>query len=176
MLCGAAVSRRVALRAALLNHLGLRGGAAVSRRVAPRAALLNHLGWAYAEVRRTRRDSRGLVSLLERMVPLLALAAVLISALAYPLRLHESVLLPLERATGWVGWLFHHELRPVLAYTLSPLTFKESLAECLLLSEGGGVARPYFERAYHTLSQDADLCSREPDRIERLRALGQILA
>lgn len=75
-----------------------------------------------------------LTRLLEHLVPLLALTAVLVGAMAYPLRLHEEILGPLEASRGWVGWLYHHELRPFLAYTLSPLIFKESLANVVLLT------------------------------------------
>ena len=52
----------------------------------------------------------------------------------------------------------------------------EELAECLLLTEGPTVARPYFQRAYQTLSADAALVARESGRVERLRALGSGLA
>jgi tetratricopeptide (TPR) repeat protein len=48
----------------------------------------------------------------------------------------------------------------------------EELAECLLLLDRMGEAQPHFARAYQLLSADPWLVEAEPERLERLRALG----
>ncbi len=48
----------------------------------------------------------------------------------------------------------------------------EELAECLLAQGSAEAARPYFARAHERLSQDPWLVENEPDRIARLRQLG----
>lgn len=50
----------------------------------------------------------------------------------------------------------------------------EELAECNLLLEKEAQARPYFILAYRVLSQDPWLVEREPQRLERLRAMGEL--
>ena len=49
----------------------------------------------------------------------------------------------------------------------------EEIAECLLILGWKDEARPVFARAYAELSADDELGSREPDRLERLRMLGE---
>ena len=49
----------------------------------------------------------------------------------------------------------------------------EELAECLHALGRTGEARPYFRRAHELLSKDAWLVESEPERIERLRDLGE---
>lgn len=49
----------------------------------------------------------------------------------------------------------------------------EEIAECLLALERPQAARPYFSRAYEILAQDAWLAEQEPDRLARLRKLGE---
>jgi tetratricopeptide (TPR) repeat protein len=49
----------------------------------------------------------------------------------------------------------------------------EEIAECLLTLGWKDEARPVFARAYAELSADDELGSREPDRLERLRMLGE---
>jgi tetratricopeptide (TPR) repeat protein len=48
----------------------------------------------------------------------------------------------------------------------------EELAECLAALGHDDEARPYFARAYETLSRDPWLAESEPARLERLRDLG----
>jgi tetratricopeptide (TPR) repeat protein len=48
----------------------------------------------------------------------------------------------------------------------------EEIAECLAALGRDDEARPYFARAYETLSRDPWLAESEPARLERLRALG----
>ncbi len=50
----------------------------------------------------------------------------------------------------------------------------EELAECLLVLGRGDDARAHFSRAYTELSGDAGLQANEPERLERLRALGTV--
>ncbi len=50
----------------------------------------------------------------------------------------------------------------------------EELAECLLILGKADEARPYFSLVFHELSKDAWLKDNEPDRIERLRRLGEV--
>jgi tetratricopeptide (TPR) repeat protein len=50
---------------------------------------------------------------------------------------------------------------------------QEELGECLLALGRAGEAAPYFAAAYELLSQDEWLCSREPERIERLKRMGE---
>ena len=49
----------------------------------------------------------------------------------------------------------------------------EEIGECLLAMDRGEEARPYFARAADLLGADASLSEHEPDRIARLRRLGQ---
>ena len=49
----------------------------------------------------------------------------------------------------------------------------EEIAECLLLLNRNQEARPYFQRAWELLSQDAWLAQNEPQRLARLKSLGQ---
>jgi tetratricopeptide (TPR) repeat protein len=49
----------------------------------------------------------------------------------------------------------------------------EEIAECLVALGWTDEARPVFARAYAELSADDELRSREPERLERLRALGE---
>ena len=49
----------------------------------------------------------------------------------------------------------------------------EEIAECLLTLGRNDEARPVFARAYAELSADDELQSREPERLERLRVLGE---
>jgi len=49
----------------------------------------------------------------------------------------------------------------------------EEIAECLLTLGRKDEARPVFARAYTELWADDELRSREPDRLERLRVLGE---
>ena len=49
----------------------------------------------------------------------------------------------------------------------------EELAECLYALGRTDEARPYFRRAHELLSKDAWLVESEPERIERLRDLGE---
>ena len=48
----------------------------------------------------------------------------------------------------------------------------EELGECLLLRGEADEARSYFARAYAALSKDAWLETNEPDRLARLKQLG----
>ncbi len=48
----------------------------------------------------------------------------------------------------------------------------EEIAECLLTLERPDEARPYFGRAYQELSEDGWLTENEPDRLARLKRLG----
>ena len=48
----------------------------------------------------------------------------------------------------------------------------EEIAECLLVLGRDDEARPFFARAYDELSGDDGLRAREPERLERLHALG----
>jgi tetratricopeptide (TPR) repeat protein len=50
---------------------------------------------------------------------------------------------------------------------------QEELGECLLALGRAGEAAPFFASAYELLSQDEWLCSREPERIERLKLMGE---
>jgi tetratricopeptide (TPR) repeat protein len=49
----------------------------------------------------------------------------------------------------------------------------EEIAECLLTLGRNDEARPVFARAYAELSTDDELREREPERLERLRMLGE---
>lgn len=49
----------------------------------------------------------------------------------------------------------------------------EELGECLLLLEQPEEARPYFAKAYAQLSQDGWLVANEPERLDRLKTLGE---
>lgn len=49
----------------------------------------------------------------------------------------------------------------------------EELGECLLALDRRGEARPYFARAYADRAQDPWLAESEPDRLERLKQLGE---
>ena len=49
----------------------------------------------------------------------------------------------------------------------------EEIGECLLLQDRGQEAGPYFLHAYELLSQDAWLVEREPERLSRLKRLGE---
>jgi tetratricopeptide (TPR) repeat protein len=49
----------------------------------------------------------------------------------------------------------------------------EEIAECLLTLGRGDEARPYFRRAWESLSSDPWLAEKEPDRLARLRRLGE---
>jgi len=49
----------------------------------------------------------------------------------------------------------------------------EEIAECLAALGRDDEARPYFARAYETLSRDPWLAESEPARLERLRTLGR---
>jgi len=49
----------------------------------------------------------------------------------------------------------------------------EEIGECLLVMGRGEEARPYFARAAATLDADPSMAEHEPDRIARLRRLGQ---
>ncbi len=49
----------------------------------------------------------------------------------------------------------------------------EEMAECLLALGRGGQARPLFARAWEELRVDPSLSVDEPERLERLRALGE---
>lgn len=48
----------------------------------------------------------------------------------------------------------------------------EEIGECLLALNRPEEARPYFSEAFVTLSQDSWLAEKEPDRLARLKALG----
>lgn len=48
----------------------------------------------------------------------------------------------------------------------------EEIGECLLLLNRRDEARPYFAKAYKFLSQDGFLVEQEPERMERLKQLG----
>ena len=48
----------------------------------------------------------------------------------------------------------------------------EEIGECLLALDREDEARPYFAKAYEVLSQDEFLVEQEPDRIARLKELG----
>ncbi|MDE2729275.1 MAG: tetratricopeptide repeat protein [Gemmatimonadota bacterium] len=50
----------------------------------------------------------------------------------------------------------------------------EEIAECLLTLERPDEARPYFGRAYQELSQDGWLTENEPERLARLKRLGNV--
>jgi tetratricopeptide (TPR) repeat protein len=50
----------------------------------------------------------------------------------------------------------------------------EEIAECLLLQDKQVEAKPYFAKAYEQLSKDAWLARDEPDRLARLRELGEV--
>jgi tetratricopeptide (TPR) repeat protein len=50
----------------------------------------------------------------------------------------------------------------------------EEIAECLAVLSRDDEARPYFARAFETLSCDPWLAESEPVRLERLRALGAV--
>ncbi len=117
----------------------------------------------------------------------------------YDLNEHESALTTFQQAVEWYRVANQpnelHIAHYTVAYVLRALRridealtilrelepsgdgyVYEELAECLLLSEDRDAARPYFERAYQALSQDADLSAREPERLERLRRLGSGVA
>lgn len=49
----------------------------------------------------------------------------------------------------------------------------EEIAECLLALDRLDEARPYFSEAFDALSQDSWLAGKEPDRLARLKALGE---
>jgi hypothetical protein len=49
----------------------------------------------------------------------------------------------------------------------------EEIGECLLALNRAVEARPYFAKAYETLSQDEWLRDREPARLARLKELSQ---
>lgn len=49
----------------------------------------------------------------------------------------------------------------------------EEIGECLLALDRLQEARPYFSKAYEALSQDAWLPEQEPDRLARLKDLGE---
>ncbi len=49
----------------------------------------------------------------------------------------------------------------------------EEIGECLLLLERAEEARRYFSKAYQILSQDPWLAEGEPDRLARLKSLGE---
>ena len=49
----------------------------------------------------------------------------------------------------------------------------EEIAECLLTLGRQDEARPHFERAYIELSKDDWLTENEPERLERLKRLGE---
>jgi hypothetical protein len=48
----------------------------------------------------------------------------------------------------------------------------EEIGECLLLLNRAEEARRYFAKAYEILSQDAWLAEKEPERLARLKSLG----
>jgi hypothetical protein len=50
----------------------------------------------------------------------------------------------------------------------------EEIAKCLVALERDDEARPYFARAYETLSRDPWLAEAAPARLERLRTLGVV--
>jgi len=49
----------------------------------------------------------------------------------------------------------------------------EEIGECLLALNRREEARPYFSAAFETLSQDVSLVASDPDRLARLKALGE---
>jgi tetratricopeptide (TPR) repeat protein len=49
----------------------------------------------------------------------------------------------------------------------------EEIAECFLALKRKDEARPYFAKAYEVLSQDPWLAEREPERLARLKQLGE---
>ena len=49
----------------------------------------------------------------------------------------------------------------------------EELGECLLALGRADDARPFFARAAERLGADAWLAAHEPDRLDRLRRLGE---
>ena len=49
----------------------------------------------------------------------------------------------------------------------------EEIGECLLSLNGPEEARPYFSKAYKVLMDDAWLAEGEPERLERLKSLGE---
>lgn len=49
----------------------------------------------------------------------------------------------------------------------------EEIGECLLVLDRTAEARPYFSKAYEILSQDGWLSEQEPDRLARLKKLGE---
>jgi hypothetical protein len=49
----------------------------------------------------------------------------------------------------------------------------EEIGECLLALNRAEEARPYFSKAYEILAGDAWLPEREPDRLARLKELGE---
>ena len=50
---------------------------------------------------------------------------------------------------------------------------QEETGECLLLLGRGEEATGYFRKAYELLSKDVNLAASEPERLERLKTLGQ---
>jgi predicted negative regulator of RcsB-dependent stress response len=49
----------------------------------------------------------------------------------------------------------------------------EEIGECLLVLNRAEEARPYFSKAYEILTEDTWLVEQEPDRLARLKLLGE---
>jgi hypothetical protein len=49
----------------------------------------------------------------------------------------------------------------------------EEIGECLLALNREVEARPYFSKAYEILASDAWLAEQEPDRLARIKELGE---
>jgi hypothetical protein len=49
----------------------------------------------------------------------------------------------------------------------------EEIGECLLLLKRENEAKPYFAKAYELLSQDEWMMEQEPERVMRLKQLGE---
>ena len=49
----------------------------------------------------------------------------------------------------------------------------EEIGECLLSLERSGEAQPYFLKAYEVLAQDPWLPEQEPERLARMKKLGE---
>ncbi len=73
-----------------------------------------------------------------------------------------------EALAGQQALLKEHEE----AGTTGPYVFEE-VGECLLALGRPDEARPHFAQAYEELSQDPWLTANEPERIERLKRLGE---
>lgn len=133
-----------------------------------RASLYNNLAWTYHD----RGDFAQALELFQRAVPLRWEMG--------QQREHRIARWSVGRALRSLGRLrealaLHRELeRESLDRGEEPDGYGlEEIAECLYGLGEGSAARPYFAAAHARLSQDDWLVRNEPERLERLKALGE---